>query len=202
MIAQSARVNPPMGARARVATGGAKSEAAEKDPPPLRFRRNLSEGTARSRARTERMLLLESGARGHLSREEPLAACAESVKGRTCVGVPCALERMLAPRSRRACVFSREAGFPGKKSRIGSPFAVFKRSSDDESAASHRWAKMIAAASTTTSSCDSAALCPSDNDDAREKPQAEEKKSIRRSAAEARAPRSRDHGRRVRALRG
>lgn len=124
-IVRSARANPPIGARARVATGGVKSETAEnKHPPPPRFRRDLSEGTARSRARTERMLLLESGARGHLGREEPLAACVESVKGRTCVGVPCALERMLAPRSRRACVFSREAGFPGKKSRIGSPFGL------------------------------------------------------------------------------
>ena len=38
----------------------------------------------------------------------------ESVEGLTCVGVPCALERMLAPRSRRANLFSREAGFPQK----------------------------------------------------------------------------------------
>ena len=136
MIARSARVNPPMGARARVATGGAKSEAAEKDPPPLRFRRNLSEGTARSRARTERMLLLESGARGHLGREESLAMYVESVEGLTCVGVPCALERMLAPRSRRANLFSREAGFPGKKSRIGFPLTVSKRSSGFTSSAS------------------------------------------------------------------
>ena len=127
-VVRSARANPPVGARARVATGGVKSETAEKHPPPPRFRWDLSEGTARSRARTERMLLLESGARGHLGREEPLAACAESFKGRTCVGVPCALERMLAPRSQRACVFSREARFPGKNCPNRIPFAVSKRS--------------------------------------------------------------------------
>lgn len=125
-IVRSARANPPIGARARVATGGVKSETAEKHAPPPRFRRDLSEGTARSRARTERMLLLKSGARGHLGREEPLAACAESVKGRTCVGVPCALERMLAPRSRRASLFFAGGWISRQKSR-SDPFAVSKQ---------------------------------------------------------------------------